>query len=213
MGLVLLVRHGQASFGSDDYDVLSETGEQQSRDLGPVLAGFGEMSVVHGSLVRQRRTAEIAAEAAGWSAAATVDGRWDELDTLSLFAAAPPDLPEGAGHREFQAAFEATTERWMSGEHDADYPETWGGFQERVADALTGLVESAGGRNTVVFTSGGPIAATATALVGAGPETYRRLLPVIVNASITRVVAGRRGISLVSFNEQAHLPPERLTYR
>ena len=31
MGIVLLVRHGQASFGADDYDVLSDLGVEQSR--------------------------------------------------------------------------------------------------------------------------------------------------------------------------------------
>ena len=29
MGVLLLVRHGQASFGADDYDVLSEVGWEQ----------------------------------------------------------------------------------------------------------------------------------------------------------------------------------------
>jgi len=40
MGVVLLVRHGQASFGADDYDVLSETGIEQSRMLGRALVVY-----------------------------------------------------------------------------------------------------------------------------------------------------------------------------
>ena len=213
MGQILLVRHGQASFGADDYDVLSGTGEAQAADLAPVLRDLGEATLVHGSLVRQRRTAEIAAASAGYPDTFTVDDRWDELDVLSLFAADPPDLPEGAGHAEFQAAFEATTDRWTGGEHDADYAETWPAFQKRVGSAFEALVDVAGSGHAVVFSSGGPIAAVATALLGAGPDTYRRLLPVITNASVTKVVAGRRGISLVTFNEHAHLSPDRITYR
>ena len=59
MGLVLLVRHGQASFGADDYDVLSETGVEQSRFLGRALAaqGVAPRAVVHGAMRRQRDTA------------------------------------------------------------------------------------------------------------------------------------------------------------
>jgi broad specificity phosphatase PhoE len=213
MGQILLVRHGQASFGADDYDVLSETGEQQAADLAPLLRDLGEATLVHGSLVRQRRTAEIAAAAASFQGPLATDERWDELDVLSLFAADPPDLPEGAGHAEFQAAFEATTDRWTGGDHDDDYAETWPAFQQRVGAAFEALVEVAAHGHAVVFSSGGPIAAVTTALLGAGPETYRRLLPVITNASVTKVVAGRRGISLVTFNEHAHLSPDRITYR
>ena len=38
MGVLLLVRHGQASFQSDDYDVLSDTGHAQGAALGRALA-------------------------------------------------------------------------------------------------------------------------------------------------------------------------------
>ncbi|MFQ5527850.1 MAG: hypothetical protein ACE5GX_16530 [Thermoanaerobaculia bacterium] len=41
MSRVLLVRHGQASAGSADYDRLSELGERQSRLLGRHWAGHG----------------------------------------------------------------------------------------------------------------------------------------------------------------------------
>ncbi|EPM78754.1 hypothetical protein A249_34210, partial [Pseudomonas syringae pv. actinidiae ICMP 18804] len=41
MGSIYLIRHGQASFGADDYDVLSPVGIRQSRVLGAHLAGLG----------------------------------------------------------------------------------------------------------------------------------------------------------------------------
>ena len=41
MGVLLLVRHGQASFGTADYDVLSETGWEQGRLLGAGCATRG----------------------------------------------------------------------------------------------------------------------------------------------------------------------------
>jgi hypothetical protein len=42
------------------------------------------------------------------------------------------------------------------------------------------------------------------------------LAPVVVNASVTKVVVGRRGTSLVSFNDHSHLEaaePGLVTYR
>ncbi|NUQ87355.1 MAG: histidine phosphatase family protein, partial [Glycomyces artemisiae] len=58
MGLLLLVRHGQASFGADDYDVLSETGWEQARLLGRWLAErrVTPTAVVQGGMRRHRET-------------------------------------------------------------------------------------------------------------------------------------------------------------
>ena len=52
MGVILLVRHGQASFGSDNYDVLSPLGQRQARRLGQALKGRGVQPslIVSGSL-------------------------------------------------------------------------------------------------------------------------------------------------------------------
>ena len=56
MGVVLLVRHGQASFGAADYDNLSPTGHEQSRVLGAALAARGISAdvVVAGEMKRYR---------------------------------------------------------------------------------------------------------------------------------------------------------------
>jgi hypothetical protein len=57
----------------------------------------------------------------------------------------------------------------------------------------------------VVFTSGGPIAWTVSALLDGGTAVWTALNPVVVNASVTKVVVGRRGTTLVSFNDHSHL--------
>ena len=41
MGTLYLVRHGQASFGADNYDVLSELGHRQALRLGQYLRERG----------------------------------------------------------------------------------------------------------------------------------------------------------------------------
>jgi broad specificity phosphatase PhoE len=214
MGQVLLVRHGQASWGAEDYDVLSTVGEQQSEVLGHALVralgGVEPDLLVHGTMQRQQRTAELAAKAAGWSVTATVDERWNEMDHLAVLAAQPRAFDGEPDRTQFQAWFEAATTRWASGSHDDDYDESFPSFRARVRDGVESL---AGVGTAVVVTSGGPISAVTADLLAAGTPTYQRLAPVVVNSSVTRVVSGRRGLTLVSFNDHAHLPAELLTYR
>ncbi|MGZ4446327.1 MAG: histidine phosphatase family protein [Nocardioides sp.] len=228
MGVVLLVRHGQASFGADDYDVLSETGWEQSRLLGRWL---GDRAVVpdvllRGDMRRHRETAEGMAEGAGWSGEASADPGWNEFDHLgvvdALFRSGEVAVPPGElDRRGFQQAFEQATARWTSGRHDADYPEPWSAFVDRVRGALGRACDAAGPGGTVVaVSSGGPIAAACAALVdphGDDPATYARLWSrfntVTVNSSVTRVVVGSTGARLLTFNEHPHLEGETLTYR
>ena len=213
MGQVLLVRHGQASFGSADYDVLSDLGERQAAVLGRSLAarGIEPSALLHGQMVRQRRTAEILADAAGWDLPLRCDADWDEMDHLEVLSRhpAPSDDPSP---REFQAWFEAATDRWIAGEAD-DYAESFEAFTGRVEDALE---RAAGGDGpVVVVTSGGPVSWVVARLLDAGTESYRRLAAVVVNTGVTKLVTGRRGLTLVSFNDHSHLEaePGLLTYR
>ena len=217
MGVVILVRHGQASFGADDYDVLSETGWEQGRLLGQWLREKADAptAVVRGSMRRHRETAE----SAGWADAA-VDAGWDEFDHLGVVARYP-DVPEGElGNREFQRVFELATGRWTAGGHDAEYDEPWPAFRARVTASLDDACAQAGpGGTAVVVTSGGPIAAACAALVDreADDATFGRLWSrfntTIVNSSFTRVVVGSTGARLLTFNEHPHLEGEHLTYR
>jgi broad specificity phosphatase PhoE len=217
VGVLLLVRHGQASFGTDDYDVLSETGWEQGRLLGGWLRerGVAPSSVVRGGMRRHRETAE----AAGWGDAA-VDVGWDEFDHLSVVASYP-DAPAGdLGRREFQRVFELATARWSGGGHDGEYAEPWPAFRRRVIASFEVACRLAGaGETAVAITSGGPIAAVCAALVDptADAATFARLWSrfntVLVNSSVTRVVVGSTGPRLLTFNEHPHLGGETLTYR
>lgn len=213
MGQVILVRHGQASFGAADYDVLSPLGERQAAVLGEALTGLSPDAVLHGSMQRQRRTAELVAEAAGWTTPLEVDPRWDEMDHLAMLAAEPAPMEGEPDRKQFQGWFEAATRRWTAGDHDHEYAESFPEFRDRVEAALSDVVARAG--TVVVVTSGGPIASVTTSLLDGGVHSYLRLAPVVVNSSRTLVVTGTRGATLVSFNEHDHLRghDELLTYR
>jgi broad specificity phosphatase PhoE len=220
MGQILLVRHGQASWDAEDYDVLSETGWEQSRVLGRSLVARGITidSVLRGGMRRHRETAEACIAEMPQSAEIEVDLGWDEFDHLSVLATLPaPFEGRAPSKEEFQAWFEEATHRWTGGEHDTDYGETFGSFSERVSAAVRRTAERSG--NTLVVTSGGPVAWAVASLLSDEPlvrtALWHRLNPVCVNSSVTRLVSGRRGLTLVTLNEHSHLDPtpELLTYR
>jgi broad specificity phosphatase PhoE len=225
MGQILLVRHGQASWDAEDYDVLSEVGWEQSRLLGKALAARGIVpdAVVVGGMRRHRETAEACLGELGSSLAPEVDAGWDEFDHVAMLASHPaPFEGRPPSKAEFQEWFEAATDRWTGGEYDDDYSESFATFTSRVTSALrrTALRLTEGGQGiVVVFTSGGPIAWSTATLLADDPEVaarlWRRLNPVCVNSGVTRLVTGRRGTTLVTFNGHAHLDgvPGLLTYR
>jgi broad specificity phosphatase PhoE len=218
MAVILLVRHGQASWGAADYDNLSEEGHEQSRLVGRALAARGvtPTRIVHGAMLRHRQTADAAVEAAGWTAERTVDDGWNEFDHLQMLEVHGP--PEGGEEQmtrqQFDAWFDAATERWTSGRYDQDYDEPFFTFTARVESALRRTAAGLGsGDAAVVFSSGGPISWVAATLLGGGVDTWMRLNPVTVNASVAKIVVGKRGTTLVSVNDHGHLEPDRVTYR
>ncbi|HTW16044.1 MAG TPA: histidine phosphatase family protein [Nocardioides sp.] len=216
MGLLVLVRHGQASFGAEDYDVLSETGHEQARLLGKQLAALGvdPALVVRGGMRRHRETAEAMADAAGWTAPTEVDAGWDEFDHLAVVEALGEPTPPGLDRRAFQALFERATSGWVAGTLPVG-GESYADFLARVQAALDRLVERARTGTVVVVTSGGPIGAAAATLVDRSDPArlWAAFNTVLVNSSVTRVLVGPSGTRLLTFNEHTHLPAGVLTYR
>ncbi len=214
MGVILLVRHGQASFGSADYDVLSPLGERQARRLGRVLAGRGVRPdmITSGSLERQRNTAALLAAEAGWPAPGPANSAWNEYD-LNRLAMAGDDGQVPGEPRAFQDALEVAMRRWAAA---AEVPlaESFAAFAARTESALQALAAGQPrGTTSVVATSGGVIGWIAASLLGGGTELWLRLNRVCVNTGVTKLVAGRRGISLISFNDHSHLDEAEISYR
>ncbi len=222
MPLLLIVRHGQASFGTVDYDVLSELGVRQAQRTAAALvaAEIPVARVISGSLRRQRDSAAVIAQAYGL--AASIDERWNEYvadPVLELYSASAQRLehPSGAdatpsSSRGFQAVLEAALAAWIAAGDSSPVPETWPAFRDRIGAALADA-GAAGSGTTVVCSSGGSIAALCVALAGRDPGGFVAFNRASVNCSITRVIVGRSGTSLLSFNEQQHLGGEYTTYR
>ena len=237
MGNLYLIRHGQASFGATDYDVLSNLGARQSHALGE---HFGQLGLrfdrcVAGSLRRQQDTARLALEAlhAHGVASPTVDTDPDfnEFDAEGVIRSLLPALlvqePEALNvmrnareHRsEFQRLFALMVQRWHDGEHAADDGlETWSAFTARLGRALQRVLDQAEeGQNIAVFTSGGSIAALLHVVTGITPAQAFTLNWQIINTSLSHLKFQGRQVSLSTFNSQAHLRllqvPELITYR
>ena len=205
MGLLLLVRHGQASFGADDYDQLSDLGRRQARRLGERLAGQGVARVVSGGMTRQRDTADEL----GLGLPVQQDPRLDEYDHVSLlesFAAAGFGVD---GHP--QDVLDRALAWWAQGgegEHERHQD-----FLDRVQHAVGELTALPG--VTVAVTSGGVIATVCERWLRMPPGSWPILARVIVNASVTKVATGRSGTWLLTLNDHAHVEEDRslLTYR
>ncbi|MEH3054059.1 MAG: histidine phosphatase family protein [Patulibacter minatonensis] len=108
------------------------------------------------------------------------------------------------------------------GRHELDLPddpaddgiESFVAYRERARRALEEVSLQPG--TSIVVSSAGTIAAAAAPLLGIEPRGWPGLQRVMVNTSVTKVVRGQRGITLVSFNEHGHLegvPGLKVTYR
>jgi broad specificity phosphatase PhoE len=219
MSVLLLMRHGQASLGTTNYDRLSGIGHKQSQLTGGRLfhADLIVDRTVSGALMRQRDTALIVMRAIGLGESnLQIDDRLDEYDHVGIMAGHTADIsfatattPERV--RTVQSALDEAIARWMTA--DSGYPETHDSFIDRVQAAVDELTGRSG--TTLVVTSGGVIAAICVRLLGLRADKWPALARVMVNASLTRVISGPTGTRLLTFNDHAHLEQDRslITYR
>jgi len=216
VGVLLLLRHGQASMGTADYDQLSELGRRQSRSVGARLVGVGPGigQVWSGALVRQQETARaVLAELGRPPSDLRTDVRLDEYDPAGILGVSDPfasaTLPES--RRALQVTLDEALARWIQG--GADYPEPHSAFTARVQTAVASLAALPG--TTLAVTSAGVIAVACAQLTGLPADRWPALARVTVNASVTKLVTGSTGTHLLTFNDHAHLEGDRslITYR
>ena len=221
MAAIYLIRHGQASSGQDNYDQLSELGYRQARRLGEVLGSRLPMfdQVYQGGMLRHKQTAENCLS--GFDKAIddksiTVDVGWNEYDHQDILRQFRPEFVDAAGvnqyiakqdnpKKAFEQDFNGAVDRWISGEYDQDYVESWSEFSTRVRAAFENVIkQSVGKKNVAVFTSGGPISLVTQALLGISEENIMQMNWTLLNCGVTKCVSTSSRVFLASLNEHAH---------
>lgn len=216
MGHIYLIRHGQASFGADDYDKLSPLGHQQSERLGQYLAQRSERlgltweAVLTGSLRRHAETWAAMAKGAGWAHTPTVWPGLDEYDSTALLQALPrdrelqdPHTPEGY-KQHFRLLRDALTQ-WMAGTISPHGMPTYPAFVDGITSALTHIRQHCPRGNVLVVSSGGPISTLVGHLLRTPPETTIELNMQLQNTALTELVVTAHHARLVRFNTLPHL--------
>lgn len=236
MSRLLLIRHGQASLGAADYDVLSPVGGEQATALGAHLARMLDppQAIYAGPRKRQRDTASLLVAAAREAGAAYPDPvelpAFDEYPALPLMKEALPALCErnpdmralteawlaaergSPEHRKaFERAFRAAMRSWHDGQVDHPDVEPFPAFYARVERGLWDLVGRHDPRDTLLLvTSAGPVGVAAALALGQAPWAGLTNSFVVNNASITELSCRPGSLQLRSFNALPHLTDRRL---
>jgi broad specificity phosphatase PhoE len=210
MGTLHLVRHGQASFGAEDYDQLSDLGRRQCERLGAYFRGKGQRfdAVFTGTLRRHRQSFEGIAEGMGGLPEPSVLPGLDEYDSESVVRAIhpgdvpPPHSPEAVRHH-FRLLRDGLL-AWMSGKSQPDRMPAYADFVAGVADALTRARAQAEAQ-VLIVSSGGPISTAMGLVLGLSPEAVVDLNLRIRNSAVTEFHASPKRHSLLTFNTLPHL--------
>jgi len=219
MSELFLVRHAQASFGSDNYDQLSSLGLEQSRWLGE---HFRERDIrfdriITGSLARQRQTAE------GILAACDNKIQIEEMPGLNEFdfhllgaeycRLTNTPLPRRAdGHRPFFQLMRLAMQAWadntlFASELDGScvLEESWQQFHDRVADSMTAIRNTNNAERILVVSSGGAIAMALSQILQCSVEALINMNMQIKNTGVSHLYSTQNKLVLSSFNNAPHL--------
>ncbi|MGH1578911.1 histidine phosphatase family protein [Planktotalea sp.] len=203
MAELLVIRHGQASFGQDNYDVLSDLGHEQARAVGALLRDMDWVPdrLVTGSLKRQKDTLS----SMGYSEAPEVHEGLNEYDFGDLlnarFKGEVPDLVKGDRKTHFRALRETVFE-WQDAAFNGA-SETYAEFTARVEDARQFATDT-DAKRVLVVSSGGVIGQMTSVAMGAPKRQMMTLNLQVKNTAMTRFMFSGKSFSLHEFNATPH---------
>jgi broad specificity phosphatase PhoE len=220
MATIYLIRHGQASFGADDYDKLSPLGCRQAEVAGQYLRDCGVVldAAFSGDLLRQRETAQLALASQSQSVPHHIDARFNEIRNDEQLKYLMPEVikinpqikalvDKGlSSSKDYQKVIDAVFNYWVSPACKEARIQSWQDYSEGARAALHEVMESQGsGKTLAIFTSGGTIATLVAQVLGlSGQETYKFYEPVF-NCSISQIFYSGTKTSLSYFNDRSYL--------
>ena len=230
MGRIIVVRHGQASYGQQDYDRLSDLGVRQCEMLGRYFAARAWRfdRVVVGPRRRHWQSHDAIAAAFGAASNALPDpvedrglDEYQAFEVMDHLAPGHRDLAVNTdeGRRQYFFLYRQTMRRWLRGEPVHGGVESWGQFRSRVEASVERLRESlanGGAEKTILaVTSGGPMAAAAGYVLGLDDLRTMEQSWMVSNGSFSEFLVSRTAeedrFSMLSFNATPHLDPELVT--
>jgi broad specificity phosphatase PhoE len=210
MGTLYLVRHGQASFGTDDYDRLSELGARQCQRLGEYFRQRDVRfdGVIIGTLRRHRES--LAALLLGLQAEhdALAMPSLNEYDSEAiLHAIHPQPLKRASNPEEVRQHFRLLRDglvAWIEGRTQPDGMPTFAQFSAGIIEALDHVRTRHDG-DVLIVSSGGPISTAVAHVLGAPAKSMIELNLRMRNSALTEFAFTPKRHSLVTFNTLPHL--------
>lgn len=212
MALIILARHGQASFGTSNYDRLSELGKMQATWLGEY---FKERSLtfhsVHcGTLNRQRDTARAILQAMGSSQPEVAeDSGFNEYHAEPVFRAYAGDIDpiamQNADYKHYWRTFRLAMAAWAADEL-SNLPESWDKFGKRMMTALEKSVRGSTRDDVIlIVSSGGAIARGLADILDMPAHSAIELNLQFKNSAFCELIASSAGLRLINMNSYPHL--------
>lgn len=220
MSSIYLIRHGQASFGADDYDKLSQLGLRQAHVVGEYLrdSGIHFDAVYSGNLSRQRETARLAIASQPREVPHHIDPRFNEIqndeqlkcllpEVVKINPAVQALVDKGlSSSKDYQKVIDAVFNYWVTPACNDPRIQSWADYSSGVRQAVADIVQAHGSGKTVgVFTSGGALATIVAQVLGMGGEQTYQFYEPIFNCSVTQLFYSKSKISLSYFNDCSFL--------
>lgn len=223
MSSYLVIRHGQASYGSANYDELSRLGVSQSEKLGAYLARQSKKidAIYVGPKKRHEQTCEAlrkGASKAGMTLPDPIESHGlDEFPAFELFRMHYPtegDSSDAALAGNAEKQFPALVLAWMKGEIDSGSLENATQFEARVQGSFSEIRNEQGmGKRILMITSGGPMMIAVKQSLMLNAYNACKLLWVTGNSALSEFRSSEKKLVLHSFNSLAHLSANEMSYR
>lgn len=223
MASITLIRHGQASFGAENYDQLSPLGYQQAEHLGRFFNDTGRRveGIIMGGMDRHQQSyesfAKMFSHLGGFQP--LVMPEFNEFDHEQVLLIGnnlshKSEIGELVAHADNPKAtiftlFSKAVARWQSGQHDSDYSESWSVFKQRAWQGFLNAAEYANqlgdDAHVVVFSSGGVISSIAGQLLGVSDKKIFELNFSMANSAMTHVKVKGSRHTLMTLSEHSYL--------
>lgn len=210
MGILYLVRHGQASFGANDYDQLSDLGTRQSVQLGSHFASKGITFdlVLCGMLRRHHQTLSAISEGMNQDLHAMHWPNLNEYNSEAVIAAIHPEprdrTPTPDNYRHHFRLLRAGLLQWMLGNTQPQDTPSWEIFGRQVVAVLDHVRQSQAER-VLLVSSGGPIASAIGHVLNTPPEATIELNMRLRNTAVSEFSFGPKRHALQTYNTLPHL--------